>query len=129
MLFRPAVHQNLDAIALALSSWNAQADHFREAARSGQSDALTLAAAHEAYDAIGALIGRMDEAFLELKPGHPGYSPLLRMLNTALALEESIGRSLDALDMVREDVAVEAPVRLDHRTDAIWAEPWRVAAE
>jgi hypothetical protein len=123
MLFRPAAEESLDSIAMLLAAWNAEADHFRDCAMGAANGEaplpITVKSAAEAFDGLGDLIGRIDGALQSLPPGHASFAPLLRMLNSALALRESVERSLDLMETA-------SPAATDATE---WEEPWRIAAE
>jgi hypothetical protein len=127
MLFRPAAEESLESIAMLLAAWNAEADHFRAcamAAAGGEKPLdITVRSAGEAYDGLGDLIGRIDGALQSLAPGHASFAPLLKMLNSALALRESVERSLYMME-----TASPGRAQPDETTEQ-WEEPWRIAAE
>lgn len=109
MLFRPPTEHRLDAARTLLDDWNGEADRFRRAAeqaRRGEPPTPALAeAAHDVHGDVRELIDDLDLALAQARPGHPDFGRLLQVQVTALAIAESVERSLDLLDNVRHDAS------------------------
>lgn len=101
MLFRPSPDQNPAAVQALLDAWNAEADDLRRIARearaTGQAMSSTVVAAEDISKELGSLLEELDRALGTVPSGSRLFTDLLQAQVKAIALHESVGKTLDLL--------------------------------
>lgn len=114
----------LDEIVAQLERWNVEADALRAVAQGARqndaSSSMAVDAADETHARLMQLVEQLDRALTATPAGHQAFSDLLHVQGIALNLLESIGNSLDALQLVTV-LRVSDPRTIPHQASGLVA--------